>query len=98
MQSDTPSQQTGKTKPRRTHKAKAVRIMISLPEGLLAEIDKAAEKDYTSRSDTIRMAILWYLRPQGRDLDQTDPEQIMKTLQHRQTRAGLRKMLKEITP
>jgi metal-responsive CopG/Arc/MetJ family transcriptional regulator len=66
------------------------RINISIPDGLLALIDEAAAKDFTSRSDIIRVAVLWYLRPQGRDLDQADPEVILKTLQHRKMRAALK--------
>lgn len=60
-------------------------------------LDEAAAQDYTTRSDIIRMAILWYLRPQGRDLAQTDPEQIVKTLQHRQARVAIRQMLDGMT-
>jgi metal-responsive CopG/Arc/MetJ family transcriptional regulator len=85
--------QLNNSQKRSTKKAQATRVMISLPEGLLTIIDKAAEQDYTSRSDIIRTAVLWYLRPQGRDFDQADPEQIIKTLQHRQTRTALRRML-----
>ncbi len=69
------SQQANRSiKKRRTHKVAATRIMISVPQGLFEKIDKAAEEDFTSRSDMIRMAVLWYLRPQGRDFDQTDPK------------------------
>lgn len=71
------------------------RIMISIPDGLLDMVDKAAKEDYTTRSDMIRMAILWYLRPQGRDLNQTDPDVILKTLEHRKALVGIKKMLKD---
>ena len=82
-------------KKRRTHKAKMGRIMISMPASLLDMVDKAAKEDFTTRSDIIRMAVLWYLRPQGRDLAQTDPDIILKTLQHRKARVGIRQMLKD---
>jgi hypothetical protein len=58
--------------------------------------DEAAEKDFTSRSDIIRTALLWNLRPQGRDLDQADPDAILKTLKHRQTKLGMREMMKDV--
>lgn len=82
-------------KKRKAHAAKTKRIMITVPDGLLAMVDKAAEEDYTTRSDIIRMAILWYLRPQGRDLAQADPDTILKTLQHRKARVGIKKMLED---
>lgn len=37
-------------------------INISLPAALLAEIDKAAQQEYATRSDYIRMSILRNLR------------------------------------
>jgi metal-responsive CopG/Arc/MetJ family transcriptional regulator len=80
-------------KKRRTHKVKMQRIAISISGGLLDMVDEAAEKDYTTRSDIIRTALLWYLRPQGRDLAQTDPDTILKTLQHRKALVGIKKML-----
>jgi len=83
------------SKKRQTHKAKTGRIMITIPDGLLDMVDKAAQEDYTTRSDVIRMAILWYLRPQGRDLAQADPDTILKTLQHRKARVGIKKMLED---
>jgi metal-responsive CopG/Arc/MetJ family transcriptional regulator len=80
----------------RTHKAKMRRVTISINDGLLDMIDKAAEKDFTTRSDIIRMAVLWYLRPQGRDLAEVDTDTILKTLQHRKARAGVKKMMDEL--
>lgn len=72
-----------------------VRITISISKGLLEMADEAAKDDFTTRSDIIRMALLWYLRPQGRDLAQADPDVILKTLQHRKARVGIRQMLKD---
>ncbi len=84
-------------KKRQRHGAKMTRLNLSLPQGLIDMVDEAAAKDFTNRSDIIRMAILWYLRPQGRELDQADPEAILKTLEHRQTRAGMKQMLDELS-
>lgn len=81
---------------RNTHKAKMVRVNLNLPGGLLDMVDKAAAKDFTTRSDIIRMSVLWYLRPQGRDLDQSDPDTIYKTLQHRQARVAIKKMIEDM--
>lgn len=71
------------------------RINISIPDGLLDMIDEAAKKDFTNRSDIIRAAVLWYLRPQGRDFGQADPDEVLKTLQNRKLRAAIKKSLKE---
>ena len=74
--------------------AKSHRILVSIPEGLKVMLDQAASEDFTSRSDIIRVALLWYLRPQGRELAKTDPEMIIKTLQRRKSQAAIKKMLK----
>lgn len=67
----------------KTHYQNATRINISMSHLLIDEIDKVAEAEYTTRSDIIRMAVLWYIRPQGRDHLSTSPEQILRTLQRR---------------
>lgn len=84
------------SKKRKSYKAKMRRINISINDGLLDMVDQAAEKDFTTRSDVIRSALLWYLRPQGRDLNQADPAMVLKTLQHRKTSAGLKKMIQDL--
>ena len=76
-------------------KLNTIRINLTSPRGLLEEVDKAAAQDYASRSDIIRQSLLWYLRPQGRDLASTDPDQIVKAINQRKGRAELRKFLKE---
>ena len=92
-----PSSQQPKPRHKRTtYKENMTRISLSISPGILDLVDSAAKQDFTTRSDIIRMAILWYLRPQGRELDQTDPKIILKTLQHRQSRLALRKMLKDL--
>ena len=37
------------------------KVMISLPEGFLSEVDKAAESEHRTRSDLIREALREYL-------------------------------------
>ncbi|HEX5744484.1 MAG TPA: ribbon-helix-helix domain-containing protein [Candidatus Saccharimonadales bacterium] len=81
---------------RRRHTAGMQRITISIQSGLLDIVDKAAEEDFTTRSDIIRAAILWYLRPHGRELAQTDPETVLKTLQHRRARAAMKDIIREM--
>jgi metal-responsive CopG/Arc/MetJ family transcriptional regulator len=71
----------------RTHKVPMSRINISIYDGLLELVDNAAEEDFTTRSDIIRSALLWYLRPQGRQLQQVGPDAILKTLQRRRASA-----------
>jgi hypothetical protein len=83
-------------KRRQSHKARNVRIQLTMSDGLLELVDKAAEQDFTNRSDIIRTAVLWYLRPQGRDLKQVEPDEILKTLQHCKALVGMREMLKDV--
>lgn len=73
-----------------------LRFNICLSRDLVERIDAAAKQDYTTRSDMIRTALLWYLRPQGRELDQSDPKVILKTLEHRQARTAMREMMKDV--
>lgn len=40
--------------------------MISLPEGFLSEVDKAAEAEHRTRSDLVREALREYLRGEKR--------------------------------
>ncbi len=83
-------------KPRHRHGQPMLRFNICLPQGLVDLIDEAAAQDYTTRSDMIRTAVLWYLRPQGRQLDQADPGAILKTLEHRQALKGLKDMVQDL--
>ncbi len=92
----TKAQQSTPTKSVRSRAGSTIQINLTIATGLLQQVDIAAEKDYTTRSDLIRTALLWYLRPQGRDLDQTDPEVILKTLQHRHSQVQMRKMIKDV--
>ena len=89
MQKDTPPKKHVK------QRGQSVRIAITLSQDLIDLADKAAEKDFTTRSDIIRTALLWYLRPQGRELDQTDPETILRVLNQRRLKSAVRKSLKD---
>lgn len=82
----------GKTSP--SEHTGITRINLSIPTGLLKLVDEAARQDFATRSDLIRQALIWYLRPQGRELDQADPEVILKTLQQRHLHNEVKKMLK----
>lgn len=87
-----PSGKTKSTKKYHTHKAPMIRINISIQQGLLDKIDEVARQDYTTRSDIIRMALLWYTRPQGRELKEVDQDEILKTLQRRKQMRQSRKV------
>lgn len=80
----------------RETKVKTVRFNLTMSKPLLDRVDKAAQQDYTTRSDIIREALLWYLRPQGRDFDKADLDTLFEALKHRRAQAGMRKMLKEL--
>lgn len=77
-------------------RAPNVKVTLTLPKGLLDLVDRAAVTDYTTRSDMIRMALLWYLRPQGRHAADLNDEEIFKTLHHRRTRANMKQSLKDL--
>ncbi len=70
-----------------------VRVNLTISRKLLKQVDSAAEQDFTSRSDIIRAALLSYLRSAGRtglDLELTDPDVLLKTLQTRKLKAYLK--------
>jgi|GEM_PF-3475781 len=81
---------------RKPEESVSTRINLTISKALLEQVDQAAAQDYTNRSDIIRQALLWYLRPQGRELDQVDPKLILATLKRRDAQAKLRKMIKDI--
>ncbi len=82
-----------KRRPRIVKRIRMRRVLISIPEGLVEIVDEAAKKDFTSRSGIVRSALLLYLRPQGRDLNEVDPDFILKTLKQRKLKVGIHKML-----
>lgn len=43
-----------------------VRVNITLPAGLLKQLDEAAKGEYASRSDAVRMAVLDWIRSDPR--------------------------------
>ena len=96
MRQDSAQSKNNRPQKYRTHKRPMVRLMVSIPDGLLAMVDKAAAEDFATRSDIIRIALLWYLRPQGCDFMQFDPEEVYKTLIHRKQTAAFREMTKDI--
>ena len=83
-------------KKRNSRKAKSIRINFVVSEGLLDKVDQAAEQDFTTRSEIIRSALLWYLRPQGRDLSQADTDEVLTLLQRRKAGGNLRKHIETI--
>jgi hypothetical protein len=92
-----PSQAKPNRKKRiRRHGENMIRFNISMSRQLAERVDAAAKQDYTTRSEMIRMALLWYLRPQGRELNQADPDVILKTLQHRRALIESRKMIRQL--
>ena len=95
MQNNTPSKRN-KPDHHKSEESISVRINLTIPRPLLERVDQAATQDYTNRSEIIRQALLWYLRPQGRELDQTNPKVILATLKRRDAQTKLRKMLKDI--
>lgn len=73
------------------------RFNLSMSESLLERVDAAAEQDYMSRSELIRAAVLWYLRPHGRDLEHLDDwRTVLKTLEHRRALVESKKMMKRL--
>lgn len=54
-------------------------VNITLPKPLLKQVDALAKRDYTSRSDIIRQALLFKVRFHGVD-EWGDPEGLYKTM------------------
>lgn len=93
---------------RQPAKARMRRVLLCLPAELLEAVDKEAQCSYTSRSDMIRHALLWYLRPAARArrnvgaTEELEPEElyadteaVYKILQRQKLRAGVRAILRE---
>jgi hypothetical protein len=79
------------------HADNMVRFNLCISRELLKKVDAAAEQDYTTRSDIIRAALLWYLRPQGRELAETDPDVILKTLEHRRALVSMKETMRGVS-
>ena len=80
------------------------RFNLSIAPGLLELVDEVAEKEFTTRSDVIRTALLWYLRPIGGEQFnyQDEQEALLELLRRRKARAAshyerqkLKKLLEE---
>jgi hypothetical protein len=98
-----PSDQTGPS-----NKPHMKRVLLSLPADLLAAIDHEAKYNYMTRSDLMRRALIWYLRPAAQARRQagftedeqpeelyTNPEELLKILQQQKLRAGIQAMLRD---
>ena len=85
------------------------RVLFSLPDELLSAVDRDAKANYMTRSDLIRHALLWYLRPAARAQRQegsivesepeelyTDPEELLRILQGQKLRAGIQRVLRDM--
>jgi len=87
------------------------RVLLRMPEELLSAIDKEAQFNYMTRSDLMRRAFIWYLRPAARarreagETDEeepvleelyTDPRELLEILQHQKSRAGIKRMLRDM--
>ena len=70
------------------------RVLITIPDELLAITDEAARKDYSSRSGVIRAALLSYLCPQDGKYSETELKASLKTFQRRKLAASIRKSLR----
>lgn len=72
---------------------KTVKLHITMPKGLLERVDTAAARDFETRSELIRSALLWYLRPDGKHFGMTEPEALLEMLKREAMRKGLAKMM-----
>lgn len=92
---DIASGNTEQTRQRKSRKIRGVKIYITVDRYLLKRIDATAKQEFTSRSALIRAAARYYVRPLGRDLDQIDPESIIKLLNRKYGLANLRRYMAE---
>lgn len=92
---DGDSGSVGKRRRGRGRSVKYSRVMVTMNQALLEMVDKAAEEDFTTRSDLIRQALLWFLRPQGRDLRMVDPATIVKAIKRREDLAWSKKFMRD---
>lgn len=81
-----PSKRPNRPAKYNAHYNNYVRIHLSLTPGMLELLDKAAKDDYTTRSDLVRTAIFWYLRPAKPNYRYTDPAEAQKTTKYRKYR------------
>jgi hypothetical protein len=73
-------------------------ISFYVPKQLIEEVDESAAEEHTNRSEFMRQAIMWYLKPSGKKLAMARPEVIYQTVKRRKDRASYKKWLKDIGP
>ncbi|HZL07617.1 MAG TPA: ribbon-helix-helix domain-containing protein [Candidatus Dormibacteraeota bacterium] len=70
------------------------RINLTIADDLLKRLDEVAKNDYTSRSDIIRQAILFYFRSTAKTISRADRKALLKDMKSRQLQAHLNKAIK----
>jgi metal-responsive CopG/Arc/MetJ family transcriptional regulator len=70
------------------------RVTINMPENLLKKVDGIANEDYTSRSNIIRQAVLFYIRSNASALSKEDVDSLFRNMKSRQLRTHLNKALR----
>ena len=70
------------------------KITLTLPTLLLEQVDHTAKRDYTTRSDVIRQALVDYLRQYERATGGLEPEAALKILKRQACKAYLNRVLR----
>ncbi len=74
-------------------------INLRISAGQLEFLDEAAAEDVTTRSELIRTAIMWYLKPQNRRADQnqsqSEEEYVLSTFERRRAIRAMNKAPKD---
>jgi metal-responsive CopG/Arc/MetJ family transcriptional regulator len=73
------------------------KITLTIPRQLLERVDTTAQRDYSSRSDVIRQALVDYLRQYELATAGLEPEAALKIVRRHMSMASFNKMLKETT-
>lgn len=71
------------------------RLNTTIPDGLLKQVDDLAIEDFTTRSEIVRRALIFYLRATGETLSETDADALLKAMRNRQLSAYLHKIAKQ---
>ncbi len=102
-----PKQSVASSKRRSTSSGKSskyAKVNLSIPHGLLEQVDETAKREYTTRSDIIRQALLQYIWPagihgiyatRGKQASAMDLDDLLASLKKRQLQAHLKKSLKK---
>jgi hypothetical protein len=90
---------------------KMKRVLLCMPEELFTAVDKEARYNFMKRSDLMRRALIWYLRPASNsncrcksetvpnedgEALYTNPEELLKILNQQRLREGIKRMLREM--